>query len=317
MFEFENFFSNVKKGIIFNPFENDLNPYEMNYKNDFYNFEDSLEDQILKIEKENNEILKPMQNHEEMNELVPLKNDFKYEDSEMDKEFKGYEMELDEDKSQLNDINEDIPKIGLNDDLPRKEKIFEITKVKKSNKGHPKYPRIDDCKIFWRAKVNKWYITTLNNAIKDSDLPKDLKKIIHSPSFKKFTQIVTCQSNFADLQKSMGTILCMGKKTSKNQRQNHDNIQSILTHFKTNPSDSVKEVIMLFQMSYEEAIERFYESDEFTKLKSDEGAMFYEEELKRQKGISMLEEKGLIKLFKSYFTPDGEKVKMIGRKRRM
>ena len=168
------------------PFENDLNPYDINYKNDYYNFEDSLEDQILKIEKESDEILKPMQNHEEINELVPLKNDFKYEDSEMDEEFKGYEMELDEDKNELNEINEDIPKIGLNDDLPRKEKIFEITKVKKSNKGHPKYPRIDDCKIFWRAKVNKWYITTLNNTIKDSDLPKDnsqsfLQKI-HSDS---------------------------------------------------------------------------------------------------------------------------------------
>jgi hypothetical protein len=286
---------------------------------DYNNWEDSLEAIIKKKEEEFNEVFKPLQNHEEdlnMNEIAPLKNDFRYNDSEMDKEFKN-EMELDEDKNQLNEVNDEIPEIGLNDDKPRQEMIFEITKVNKSKKGLPKYPRIDDCKIFWRAKVNKWYIATINNAISDSYLPKALKKIIHSPSYKKFTQVVTCQANFDDLQKSMSTILCIGKETNKNQRQNHDNIQSILTHYKANPSRSVEKIIMLFKMTYEEVIERFYESKEFIELKSDDGAMFYDEELQRQKGISILEEKGLIKLFKSYFTPDGEKVKMVGRKRRL
>ena len=319
MFDYESFFGNDKRGILFNSFENDLNPYERNFMDDYNNWEDSLEDIIKQKEKEFNEVFKPVQNHEEdlnVNEMVPLKNDFRYNDSEMDKEFKN-EMELDEDKNQLNEVNDEIPEIGLNDDKPRQEMIFEITKVNKSKKGLPKYPRIDDCKIFWRAKVNKWYIATINNAISDSDLPKALKKIIHSPSYKKFTQVVTCQANFDDLQKSMSTILCIGKETNKNQRQNHDNIQSILTHYKANPSRSVEKIIMLFKMTYEEVIERFYESKEFIELKSDDGAMFYDEELQRQKGISILEEKGLIKLFKSYFTPDGEKVKMVGRKRRL
>jgi hypothetical protein len=319
MFDYESFFGNDKKRVLFNSFENDLNPYERNFMDDYNNWEDSLEDIIKKKENEFNEIFKPVQNHEEdlnVNEIVPLKNDFKYNDSEMDKEFKN-EMELDEDKNQLNGIDDEIPEIGLNDDIPREEIIFEITKVNRRKKGLPKYPRIDDCKIFWRAKVNKWYITTINNAISDSDLPKALKKIIHSPSYKKFTQVVTCQANFDDLQKSMSTILCIGKETNKNQRQNHDNIQSILTHYKANPSRSVEKIIMLFKMTYEEVIERFYESKEFIELKSDDGAMFYDEELQRQKGISILEEKGLIKLFKSYFTPDGEKVKMVGRKRRL
>ena len=319
MFDYESFFGNDKKRVLFNSFENDLNPYERNFMDDYNNWEDSLEAIIKKKEEEFNEVFKPLQNHEEdlnMNEIAPLKNDFRYNDSEMDKEFKN-EMELDEDKNQLNEVNDEIPEIGLNDDKPRQEMIFEITKVNKSKKGLPKYPRIDDCKIFWRAKVNKWYIATINNAISDSDLPKALKKIIHSPSYKKFTQVVTCQANFDDLQKSMSTILCIGKETNKNQRQNHDNIQSILTHYKANPSRSVEKIIMLFKMTYEEVIERFYESKEFIELKSDDGAMFYDEELQRQKGISILEEKGLIKLFKSYFTPDGEKVKMVGRKRRL
>ena len=134
MFDYENFFNNDKKGMLLNSFENILNPFEMNFKDD----DDSLEALIWKKEKEISEIFKPVQNHAKdlsMNEYVPLKNDLRYDDDDMDKEFKGFEMELDEDKNQLNEINEDIPKIGLNDDLPREEKIFEITKVKKIIKG--------------------------------------------------------------------------------------------------------------------------------------------------------------------------------------
>jgi hypothetical protein len=147
-------------------------------------------------------------------------------------------------------------------------------------------------------------------------LPKILKKKIYRPP-NEWTEKVTRQTNFDDLQKSTKTILCIGKETKKYQRKNYDNIQSILTHYKANPSRSVEKIIMLFKMTYEEVIERFYESKEFIELKSDDGAKFYDEELKRQKGISILEEKGLIRLFKSYFTPDGEKAKMVGRKRRL
>ena len=133
----------------------------------------------------------------------------------------------------------------------------------------------------------------------------------------EFTQKVTRQTNFDDLQKSMKTILCIGKETNKNQRKNHDNIESIQTHFQKKPSKSVEKIILLFKMTYEEAIEMFYESKEFIELKKDEEAIYYDEELKRQKGISIFEEKGLIRLLKSYFTPDGKKVKVTRKKRRI
>lgn len=315
MYNFDNYFNSDKKVIPFNSFENESNLYENN--SDDEHFEDSLYANILINEEENNEILNPEPNHKkdfDMNESKP--SCFKLNDSGIDKEFKEPEIIPDENKNHLNEFNEKFQQIGSNDDLQTKEKISKITKVKKRKKRLPKSPRIDAFKKFLRAKVNKWYILTINNAIKESDLPKILKKKIYRPP-NEWTEKVTRQTNFDDLQKSMKTILCIGKETKKYQRKNYDNIQSILTRFQKKPSKSVEKIIMLFQMTYEEAIEMFYESKEFMELKNDDTAMKYDEMLKSQKGISIFEEKGLVRVFKSYFTPEGKKVKVTRKKRRI
>ena len=282
--------------------ENELNLYEMTF--DDPHFEDFLDAKFKQIEKEYNEILNPEPNHKkdfDNNESKP--SGFKLNDSGIDKEFKEPEIIPDENENHLNEFNEKFPQIGSNGDLQTKEKIF-------------KSPRIEAFKKFLRAKVNKWYIPTINNAIKESDLPKNLKKKIYRPP-NEWTQKVTRQTNFDDLQKSMKTILCIGKETKKYQRKNYDNIQSILTRFQKKPSKSVEKIIMLFQMTYEKAIEMFYESKEFMELKNVDTAMKYDEMLKSQKGISIFEEKGLVRVFKSYFTPEGKKVKVTRKKRRI
>ena len=295
--------------------ENELNLYEMTF--DDPHFEDFLDAKFKQIENEYNANLNPEPNHKkdfDMNESKP--SCFKLNDSGIDKEFKEPEIIPDENENHLNEFNEKFQQIGANADLQTKEKISEITKVKKRKKRLPKSPRIDAFKKFLRAKVNKWYILTINNAIKESDLPKILKKKIYRPP-NEWTEKVTRQTNFDDLQKSMKTILCIGKETKKYQRKNYDNIQSILTRFQKKPSKSVEKIIMLFQMTYEKAIEMFYESKEFMELKNDDTAMKYDEMLKSQKGISIFEEKGLVRLFKSYFTPEGKKVKVTRKKRRI
>jgi hypothetical protein len=232
--------------------ENELNLYEMTF--DDPHFEDFLDAKFKQIEKEYNEILNPEPNHKkdfDNNESKP--SGFKLNDSGIDKEFKEPEIIPDENENHLNEFNEKFPQIGSNGDLQTKEKIV-------------KSPRIEAFKKFLRAKVNKWYIPTINNAIKESDLPKNLKKKIYRPP-NEWTQKVTRQTNFDDLQKSMKTILCIGKETKKYQRKNYDNIQSILTRFQKKPSKSVEKIIMLFQMTYEEAIDMFYESKEFMEQK--------------------------------------------------
>ena len=69
-------------------------------------------------------------------------------------------------------------------------------------------------------------------------------------------------------------------------------------------------------MTYEEVIEKFYESKEFDELKRDEVAIFYDEELVKQKNMSLFEKNGLIQLFKSYFAPKEKNETMLGKRRR-
>jgi len=197
-----------------------------------------------------------------------------------------------------------------------KEKIFEIRKVKKPKKKLPKYPRIDDGKIYFRVKINKWFIKSLNEKIRKSDLSKELKKIIHSPKYSKFTEKVTAKSAYKDLKKRMSTILCIGKKEFKNQRQNYENLQAILESHKINPTKSVGEIVKYLSMTYEEVIEEFYKSDEYEELKENEKARFYDEEIVKVKNISLFENNGLIRLFKSYFQKEDKDEAMLRKKRR-
>ena len=274
MFDYEKFFSVDNQTTFQNPFERSLNPFELNFKDDKDDNYDPFETPFLKKEDEFEEILKPMHNDEEDQNIMPKINDFKFQDDEMGEEYKGLEMVSDEENNNIiEEGNEEIQKLSVIEGMQssnQKEKIFEITKAKKSKREVPKYPRIDDCKIFCRAKINKWYIPSLNKAIKESDLPKEIKKIIHSPSYKKFTQVVTCQTNYNDLQKTMATILCIGKETNDKQKQNYENIQTIFSNYQRNPTESVEKIILLLKMPYEKAIERFYETDEFNEFKKDE-----------------------------------------------
>ena len=110
-------------------------------------------------------------------ENFEIRDEFKINDDEIEQNFLMPEMVLDEDKEPKEDINEGIQEIKKNE--KKYEKIFEITKVIKKKNKLPKYPRIDDYKILWRAKINKWHKSILNNEIKESDLPESLKKNIY------------------------------------------------------------------------------------------------------------------------------------------
>lgn len=253
----------------------------------------------------------------ESNDIHQIENPFQIKDESILESHKELEMVLDENVEQENQIDENVVHniqiIESNEKL-----IFDITKEeKRSNKPLPKYPRIDDYKIYLRTKVNKFYIGLINELITHSDLPVELKKKIHSPSYKKFTEKVKCSSTLADLQKSMNYILTLGYETQKNQRQNRDNIQAILNHYKNHPSGKVEEIIKLLNMTYEKVIECFYNSEAFNVLINDDVTKFYDVEFKRQKHYSLLERNGLIKLFQSHCPNEGDKdQKVIGKKRK-
>lgn len=236
---------------------------------------------------------------------------FKLDEEGMENEFV---MDLNEDDEHSNAIDESFK--GIIPDIKINEKIFDIVKVNKNNPKAPKYLRIDDYKILWRTKINKFYIRILNDAIKQSDLPSEYKKIIHSPSYKKFTEVVKCYSAYKDLQRSMKDILCIGKETQKNQIQNYTNIRNIEIVYENNHTPTIGKIVGLLRMSYEEVIRMYYDTKMYKEIIHDDKARANDEELIRQKGITLFDEYGLITLFKSYFEEKDQDKKMIGKKRK-
>ena len=236
---------------------------------------------------------------------------FKLDEEGMESEFV---MDLNEDDEHSNAIDESFK--GIIPDIKINEKIFDIVKVNKNNPKAPKYLRIDDYKILWRTKINKFYIRMLNDAIKQSDLPSEYKKIIHSPSYKKFTEVVKSYSAYKDLQRSMKDILCIGKETQKNQIQNYTNIRNIEIVYENNHTPTIGKIVGLLRMSYEEVIRMYYDTKMYKEIMHDDKARANDEELIRQKGITLFDEYGLITLFKSYFEEKDQDKKMIGKKRK-
>lgn len=241
------------------------------------------------------------------NEVAPIENPFILNDNNdnVDANYNATEMVPEENSDDHMQINEEV--------IP---KIFDITKVEKANKKSiPLYPRIDDYKIYWRTKINKYYIEKINSLIEESDLPNELKKIIHAPYYKGFTIKVKCSSTKKDLGKAMRTILTIGHKTQKNQSQNRTNIRAIFNYNATNQSESVQKIVNLLLKKYKRVIGDFYESPKFLELCDDDTAAFYDDEFKKQKGFSLFEKNGLIKIFK---VNQGNKTRskgMLGKKR--
>lgn len=236
---------------------------------------------------------------------------FKLDEEGMENEFV---MDLNEDDEHSNAIDESFK--GIIPDIKINEKIFDIIKVNQNIPKAPKYLRIDDYKILWRTKINKFYIRMLNDAIKQSDLPSEYKKIIHSPSYKKFTEVVKSYSAYKDLQRSMKDILCIGKETQKNQIQNYTNIRNIEIVYENNHTTTIGKIVGLLRMSYEEVIRMYYDTKMYKEIIHDDKARANDEELIRQKGITLFDEYGLITLFKSYFEEKDQDKKMIGKKRK-
>ena len=236
---------------------------------------------------------------------------FKLDEEGMENEFV---MDLNEDDEHSNAIDESFK--GIIPDIKINEKIFDIVKVNKNNPKAPKYLRIDDYKILWRTKINKFYIRMLNDAIKQSDLPSEYKKIIHSPSYKKFTEVVKSYSAYKDLQRSMKDILCIGKETQKNQIQNYTNIRNIEIVYENNHTPTIGKIVGLLRMSYEEVIRMYYDTKMYKEIIHDDKARANDEELIKQKGITLFDEYGLITLFKSYFEEKDQDKEMIGKKRK-
>ena len=71
----------------------------------------------------------------------------------------------------------------------------------------------------------------------------------------------------------------------------------------------------LLNKTYEEVIGDFYESPKLVELRSDDTAKFYDEEFLKQKGFSLFEKDGLIRIFRDNQGNEKGNKGMLGKKR--
>ena len=162
--------------------------------------------------------------------------------------------------------------------------------------------RFDYAKKYWKAKISQDLTECINQSIKNSDLPKNLKKTISKPDSLLFTSNVNESDNCYFLEQDLKTILTFSKGETRKISNNYDKISKIYKFFKkigyNNLSDKMLEIKNLFEMKYEEFIKKFYESDEFENFKNEENTIFYDEGTKEKEGFAISENYGLIRILR-------------------
>lgn len=234
------------------------------------------------------------------------------------------DIPLNEENEQDMDINQIKPKINDEDRYSKKTKNQKVadpietstrvnsdpkdkSSITKENKfviekKCPKYWRFDATKKYWKSKISQYAEEQLNKLIQNSNLPNELKIQIHKPNSLAFTANVTVKDNYNFLSYNLSDIFSIGKETEELQKQNHEAITKIFDYFSKFGKDSLSEndklVREFLEMNYEQLIKKFYDSDEFIKFKDDYMTQYFDEGTKRQEGFSLLEDYGLIRVFK-------------------
>lgn len=174
---------------------------------------------------------------------------------------------------------------------------FKVQKEKKKIEW-----RMDNTKKHWKTRISNYAKEEINKYISESDLPKELKNLIHSPHSKRFSANPVVTANYKFLNYNLFQIFTIGKEDGKLQRQNEENITKIFEYIEKvgldNISESLRKIKNFFEMSYEDLIKKFYHSYEFLDFKNDLTTIFYDEGIQKQEKFSLLKDYGLIKLFK-------------------
>ena len=176
-----------------------------------------------------------------------------------------------------------------------------------SSQNLPSYFRLDMAKKHFKVQISQFGTEELNNLIKKSTLPSELKQSVHLPNSKKFTSKVKDAFNYDCLSLSLREIFIKGKENL--QIQNEEYFDKIFEYFEKigeeNLPKSLKEIKEFLEMKYEKLIMKFYDSSEFESFKDNKRTKFFNDNIRAEKGFSILENYGLIRLFK-----------MVGRKRK-
>jgi len=223
-----------------------------------------------------------------------------------------------EDSSPSNDKNKENENNNKDSTAPNSniqgksiiEKTFENSNLKEEVKDEKK--RIFKTEIFmpfnfnyeaskkyWKAEISQYYIKNLNKAKENSDFPKELKKPFYIPDYKYFTGNAKESDNIIFLEQELRTIIANGTE-KKNIIANKNYISEIYEYFEkigyNNLSDKNLEVKYWLEITYEDLIKKYYDSEEFIIFKNKQKTILIDEGTKRQEGFKISENYGLIKV---------------------
>ena len=156
-------------------------------------------------------------------------------------------------------------------------------------------------KIISKRYFSKFLKNYANNLIKNiSD------KRLFLPNYQSFTGNPTEKDNYMFLFFSIQQIFGYYKKGSQKIRYQIknkeliENILNILNNHELGNNVKYKEIQSFFKMNFEKAIELFYNSQDFENYANDPKTKYLDKEFIAQKGFSLLEKNGFIKMVKQY-----------------
>ena len=171
------------------------------------------------------------------------------------------------------------------------------------------------CKVIYRLdgykkafKVNCFqYITNTLNEL----LPKEFigKKKFYKPNHESFTANVKEEDNLKFLSMTLKKVFTYIEndedkkaKGAKKKDKNADLIEIIFNYEPKNNYDSqnLEKLKQYLDMTVEKSIELYYQSESFKVFSNEEKIKFFDNEFIKEKGFSMLEKNGFIKLIKLY-----------------
>jgi hypothetical protein len=256
---------------------------------------DSNKNEIIPEKFEKVNIEESLEISPKISEIMQSKNPFneKEEDIQfyLEKEKKQKSTNITTDKSKNG-------KIEL-----KKENIFGL----ETNKQMEILPRIDYAIKNFKVTAVKFIKEYGNKLIKDCKFKGELKnKKLFSPSNKYFTGISNEKENNIFLDFTVAELLSypndeFGKIQDNRLQQNNKKIIQEMREEINNKkiiTKEYKELIDYFNMTFEEALLLFYQSNEFKEYKESEKAKFLDGQFIKVKGFSLLEKNAFISMMR-------------------
>lgn len=199
-----------------------------------------------------------------------------------------------------NDISLNIKYQNQNIKLKKVNSSIDLSK----NKNNKKYKfRVDYLIKAFKVSVFQNLTKELNDLLAICNLPYDLKKYqIHKPNNKYFTSNAKIKDNLKFLEMFIKDIysndIYSNAINNEKHKVNHlqikneeffDKLMKYIELNNNNISDNLKKINKYLNMTMEEYIDFYYETDSFKNFCKDDKIKFYEEEFFNEKKFSFLE----------------------------